>query len=161
LPCDGCASRVRRTHAGSQWPLDGHYVRAVSRASDGRLWGGKFTGGWSVYDPRTETFPRYQHDPRDPRTLAYDRVAGLAETRDGSIWIATTAGLDRLDPKSGRIEHFNHDADDPKSLADDRVRGLPADRAGRVWVGTRDGLQRLDGDHFTRLGFDAEYVIKL
>ena len=158
---DGFEFRVFRSNAGDQSTIAGNYVRALLVASDGRLWIGTFSGGLSVYDPRTETFTRYQHDPRDPRTLAYDRVEGLAETRDGSIWIATTAGLDRLDPKSGRIEHFNHDADDPKSLADDRVRGLLADREGRLWVGTRDGLQRLDGDHFTRLGFDAQYVIKL
>ena len=158
---DGYEFRVFRSNAGDQSTIAGNYVRALLVASDGRLWIGTFSGGLSVYDPRTESFTRHQHDPRDPRTLAYDRVEGLAQTRDGSIWIATTAGLDRFDQKSGRFEHFQHDADDSRSLADDRVRGLLADREGRLWVGTRDGLQRFDGDHFTRVGFDAHYVIKL
>lgn len=158
---DGYEFRVFRSIAGDQSTIAGNYVRALLVASDGRLWIGTFSGGLSVYDPRTETFTRYQHDPRDPRTLAYDRVEGLAQTRDGSIWIATSAGLDRFDAHSGRFDHFQHDPADPRTLGDDRVRGLLADREGRLWVGTRDGLQRLDGDHFTRVGFDAQYVIKL
>ncbi|MGA8810319.1 MAG: two-component regulator propeller domain-containing protein, partial [Thermoanaerobaculia bacterium] len=160
---DGYDFRVFRSNPADPSTLAGNYVRALLVASDGKLWAGTFSGGLSVYDPASETFTRFHHDARDPHSLSYDRVEGLAETADHRIWIATTAGLDRLDPHSGRIDHFRHAAADPRSLADDRVRGLLADREGRLWIGTRDGLQRWlgEGRGFERAGFAGEFVTKL
>ena len=119
---DGYEWRVYRSNPADPATLAGSYVRALLVALDGRLWVGTFSGGLSVFDPRTETFTRHQ--------VGYDRVEGLAEDRTGRIWVATTAGLHRLDPKPGRIEHFRHDAKAPLSIADDRVRGLLVDRGG-------------------------------
>ena len=143
---DGYEFRVHRSNSADPATLAGNYVRALLAASDGRLWAGTFSGGLSVFDPRTEQFERFQHDPRNPASLAYDRVEGLAEDRSGRIWIATTAGLDRLDPRTRRVEHFRHDSRDPRSLAEDRVRGVLVDHRGVLWVGTRDGLQRWLGE---------------
>src|SRR5687767_4753018 len=127
---DGYELRVYRSNPSDASTLAGNYVRALLVASDGRLWVGTFSGGLSVFDPRTERFTRYQHDAQNSASLAYDRVEGLAEDATGRIWIATSAGLDRLDPMTSRIEHFRHDAADPKSIADDRVRGLLFARGG-------------------------------
>ena len=150
---DGYDFRVFRSNPGDPTTLGGNYVRALLVASDGRIWVGSFSGGLSVYDPRTETFTRFRHDARDPHSLSYDRVEGLAETADGRIWIATTAGLDRLDPRTRRIEH----------LGRERVRGLLADREGRLWVGAHDGLRRWlgEGRGFARAGFDGQSVLEL
>lgn len=160
---DGYDFRLFRSLADDGSTLGGNYVRTLLVARDGRVWAGSFTGGLSVFDPRTETFSRLRHDPGDPRSIAYDRVEGLAETPDGSIWIATSAGLDRLDPHSGAIRHFRHDAADPSSLADDRVRGLLVDRHQRLWVGTRDGLQRWNAadDTFEHVALRGQYVVRL
>ncbi|HEV7768138.1 MAG TPA: two-component regulator propeller domain-containing protein [Thermoanaerobaculia bacterium] len=135
---DGYEFRVHRSNPDDPTTLAGNYVRSLLVASDGRLWVGTFSGGLSVFDPRTEKFTRHR--------LAYDRVEGLAEDRSGRIWIATTAGLARLDPKSSRIVYFRHEAGNANSIADDRVRGLLVDRGGTLWVGTRDGLQRWRGE---------------
>ncbi|HUP62193.1 MAG TPA: two-component regulator propeller domain-containing protein [Thermoanaerobaculia bacterium] len=149
---DGYEFRVFRSNPSDPSTLAGNYVRALLVASDGRLWAGSFSGGLSVFDPRTETFTRFRHDPNDPRSLAYDRVEGLAEDREGRVWIATTAGLDRLDPRTRRIEHF---------LAGQRVRGLLVDRAGQLWLGTRDGLQRRTGDRFVHAGLAGQNIGRL
>jgi diguanylate cyclase (GGDEF)-like protein len=162
---DGYEFRVFRSNPADPATLAGNYVRALLVASDSRLWVGTFSGGLSVFDPRTERFTRFQHDAGKADSLAYDRVEGLAEDRGGRIWIATTAGLDRLDPRSGRVEHFRHDAADPRSIADDRVRGLLVDRGGTLWVGTRDGLQRWRGEGrgFERVAAEltGQYVVRL
>ena len=69
------------------------YVRTLFAASDGRLWIGTFSGGVSVFDPATEAFERYQHDPADPKSLSHNRVEAVAEDRSGHVWIATYAEL--------------------------------------------------------------------
>jgi len=162
---DGYELRVYRSNPSDPSTLAGNYVRALLVASDGRLWVGTFSGGLSVFDPRTERFTRYQHDVRNASSLAYDRVEGLAEDAGGRIWIATPAGLDRLDPKTSRIEHYRHDASDPMSIADDRVRGLLVTRGGTLWVGTRAGLQRWlgEGRGFERVApaLAGEYIVRL
>ena len=122
------------------------YVRALLVARDGKLWIGTFGGGLQVRDPATEKLERVP--------VSYDRVEGLAEDRDGAIWVATTAGLDRLDPRTRRVEHF---------LAGARARGLLVDRNGVLWVGTRDGLWRRDGNRFDRVAPElaGQYVTRL
>ncbi len=154
---DGSEWRVFKANANDPASLPGNYVRALLAARDGRLWVGTFSGGLSVFDPKSETFTRFK--------VAYDRVEGLAEDGSGRIWIATTAGLDRLDPRTRKLDHFRHDANDAASIADDRVRGLLVDRRGTLWVGTRDGLQRWlgEGRGFARVAPEVagQYVIRL
>lgn len=141
---DGYRFRVFKPAADDPRSLPGSYVRTLLAARDGTVWAGTFSSGLAAYDPATEAFVRYQHDPDDPASLAHNRVEGLAEDGRGRLWVATSGGLDRLDPESGRFVHFRHDPADPASLADERVRGLLVDRRGRLWVGSRDGLQRWD-----------------
>jgi diguanylate cyclase (GGDEF)-like protein len=153
---DGYEFRVFRSNPADPASLGGNYVRSILAASDGRLWVGSFSGGLSVFDPRTERFTRFRHDAADPRTIAYDRVERLAEDREGRIWISTNGGLDRFDSRTRTFTHFRHDPADVRSVADDRVRGLLIDREGRLWVGTRDGLQRWlgEGRGFERVASD-------
>jgi len=157
---DGYEFRVFRSNPADPKTLAGNYVRSLLAASDGRLWIGTFSGGLSVFDPRTETFTRFGR-----KSLGYDRVEGLAEDRGGRIWIATAAGLDRLDPRTGKVAHFRHDPKDPGTIADDRVRGLLVDREGRLWAGSRDGLQRWlgEGRGFERVARElaGQYVTRL
>jgi diguanylate cyclase (GGDEF)-like protein len=138
---DGTGFRVFAS-TEDETSLGGSYVRCLLPARDGRLWVGTFGGGLSVFDPAEEKFRRFRHDPADPGSLGSDRVEGLAEDRDGSVWAATAEGLERIDPRSGAIEHFRHDPADAGSLADDRLRAVLVDREGVLWVGGRDGLQR-------------------
>jgi diguanylate cyclase (GGDEF)-like protein len=133
------------------------YVRTLFAASNGHVWAGTFAGGLIEYDPSTERFTQYREG------LAHPRVEGIAEDRNGEIWIATQEGLDRLDPRTRRLTHFRHDARDPRSLADDRTRGLLVDSKGQVWAGTRAGLQRFRDGHFDPLiaGVEGQFVSKL
>jgi diguanylate cyclase (GGDEF)-like protein len=143
---DGYEHRVFRSDPADPKTLAGNYVRALLAARDGRLWVGTFSGGLSVFDPRTETFTRF-----DRAGLAYDRVEGLAEDADGRIWIATTAGLDLLDPRTRRVEHLTQTA----------VRAVLIGRDGTLWIGTRDGLMRRDGATFARVALEGQNVVRL
>lgn len=90
-------------------------------------------------------FVTYQHDPRQPGSLAQNIVTALAFGPDGSLWLGTEeAGLERLPAGSEAFVHHRHDPKQATSLANDRVSALLFDREGRLWIGTDAGLDRLD-----------------
>lgn len=64
-------------------------------------------------------------------------ISGLAQDRDGFLWIGTQGGLVRYDGSSFRV----HKADphDPRTLGGSYVRALQAAADGRLWVGTLSG----------------------
>jgi PAS domain S-box-containing protein len=108
-------------------------------------------GGLNHYDPETETFTHYLHDPDDPNSLGNDRILSLLEDREGVLWIGLdSAGLNRLDRRTEdgdppRFTRFVHNPADPQSLSDYDVTALYEDRAGILWVGTwTAGLNALD-----------------
>jgi len=101
-----------------------HFVQHHPR---GRLRDGRFT-----------TFNRKQG-------LSNDTVFALQEDRQGSLWIGTDSGLNRM-TKDGRFEIFTANM----GLSNDSVLALHEDREGSLWIGTyAGGLNRLQDGRFT------------
>jgi signal transduction histidine kinase/DNA-binding response OmpR family regulator len=69
----------------------------------------------------------------------------VLEDRDGMLWVATAAGLNRWDRRTGRFTAYHHDPEDPHSLSDDWIKTVFEDRAGILWAGSNSGgLNRFD-----------------
>lgn len=63
----------------------------IIKGKDGKLWiGGVIaSGGLASFDPRTEGFCNYLHDPSNPHSpIPYRNVYPLMEDRWGNIWLA-------------------------------------------------------------------------
>ena len=104
-----------------------------------RLWVGSYRGGIARFDPATGVFTVYRHLDGDPTSLVNDEVWGIAETDDGLLWLATSAGLECFDPERAVVlEHFAV----PK--ANPELRTVLADQKGQVWVGGAGGLHLID-----------------
>ncbi|MDQ3438727.1 MAG: hypothetical protein M3478_00070 [Planctomycetota bacterium] len=73
--------------------------------------------------------------------MSGDVVTALQAGQDGSVWVGTTKGLNRINGE--RVDSYST-AD---GLANGRVQALCGDGAGGVWVGTERGLHHLrDGN---------------
>jgi diguanylate cyclase (GGDEF)-like protein len=133
------------------------------------LWVGGFDGLWAL-----------SLGPDGKVTGAAAVVEGLTDQRvtvidggpDGSLWIGTKNGLNRLDPATRTVERILPDPRTPTALSAGYIATLLTDRRGRLWVGTlgggisvMDARERDGHPHFIRLGtrqgFASENIDKL
>lgn len=106
-------------------------VHAITEDRQGRLW----VGGSGLYVISREGVKRIRLD----QTAAADQIKSIFESRDGTIWVGTYAGLYRL--KQGKILHTPFDRDVEANILEDRN--------GNVWVGwVGGGLSRFHGGSF-------------
>lgn len=129
--------------------------------SRGRLWFAT-EGGISRYDDRQEGDNRQNADNRQgvgrftnfttEDGLPSNHVGGLAEDRDGRIWIATLGGVGCYDDRQEGdnrqdVGHFtSFTAED--GLPNEGVFRVFIDSAGYLWFATWGGLSRYDGAVF-------------
>ncbi len=95
--------------------------------------------GLNAADPPAQTPVSYATFIYDISTgLPFNSAWPVVQTRDGYIWIATTAGLTRFD--GARFATYR--VSDTPGLADNQIRALLEDDTGALWVGTQRGLSR-------------------
>jgi ligand-binding sensor domain-containing protein/signal transduction histidine kinase len=145
---DGYATRVFRYARDDENSLTNNSMVGLITGRDGALWLATIGGGVDRFDPGSERFTHYRHDPVDPRSLSGNSVqrSGLVEDRTGMIWVATRdSGLNRIDPVTGRVTRYRHIPNDETSLSSDRLHAAYVDSAGMLWIGTGGaGLNRVD-----------------
>ena len=152
---DPVLNQFRHYKPGSMKALD---IWGLVQDSSGTLWMGTLGQGLFRFDPQTEKFTHFTHDPEDSNSLSHLIVRALAVDRDGGLWIGTLGGLDKLvltntDTNSfspGReqatFSHYRHHPQNPSSLRHNAIESLYIDREGRLWVGTSGGgLNQLIG----------------
>jgi signal transduction histidine kinase/ligand-binding sensor domain-containing protein len=116
-------------------------ISGMSQGPQGFLWLANYTG---VYKYDGQQFTHYLHDPKNPNSIADNRIECILADNDGTTWIGTyVTGLDHLDPATGIVTPFRHLANVPTSLSNDTVTALMQDKQGTLWVGTYGGI-----DHF-------------
>ncbi len=101
LRADGTYGQIRPDPA-TRGALGGYDVRALLRDRQGSIWVGTTDG---LYVTRTPASPfvTYRSVTGDDFSLSDDRINGMAE-HDGSLWVTTNNGLNRLDLATGRVE---------------------------------------------------------
>lgn len=81
-----------------------------------------------------------------PEGLSHDEVTSVCESHDGSLWVTTASGLNRLHAEG--ITHFSR----TNGLTTDFLFSSHEDSSGRLWIGTRNaGLIRLENGAFASI----------
>ncbi|PYQ25891.1 MAG: hypothetical protein DMF56_26165 [Acidobacteria bacterium] len=76
--------------------------------------------------------------------LPHGTVRGIAQTRDGYLWLATYEGLVRFNGEEFRV----FDRTTSPEMLSIAIRMLALDRGGTLWLGTAAGLMRYRGGTF-------------
>ena len=102
------------------------------------------------FDPRTEQFTRYQHDPDDPNSLSNNDVYAIYPDPTGILWLGTSDGLNKFDPKTEIFSHFRP----TETLNQGIIYGVLGDSQGRLWLSGSKGLSKFDPASNTFSHFD-------
>lgn len=138
---------------GDPTSLPAERVQALMVDAQGAAWVGT-ARGLAVWRMPVRPFTVYRRFSGRDGEISDDRVNGMAESRDGALWVPTNDGLNRLDPSTGQFETF--------WVPERQTPGPPAwaptpgpyqnawwqtleGADGTMWVGgKRNGLFRLD-----------------
>jgi len=145
------APSLRFEHIGLGEGMKQASANTIMQDSKGFLWIAT-QGGLHRYDGHE--FKVYQQTPFDTTSLSENWVWGMAESKNGDIWVTTEGGgLNRLDQATGQFKKYSNDPDDSTSISSDRTFMPFEDSRGDLWVGTFDsGLNRL------RAGEDGKFI---
>nr|WP_253260748.1 two-component regulator propeller domain-containing protein [Rhodanobacter glycinis] len=144
---DGVQFQVFRHAKNDPGSLFDNGIDALLVDHQGRLWAGGLNAGLNRYVAATGTFLHWGHDPADPHSLVSDRVWSIAQTADGSLWVGTSAGLDRMSPDGKDFEHIVNPLLGDKPGDFGPVGALYVDAKGQLWIGSDHGtfVREADG----------------
>jgi signal transduction histidine kinase/ligand-binding sensor domain-containing protein len=142
-PVEGAGLGLQRLVAGTWQSLSANGVdfstlaaQAILRDRENALWVGTIDRGiYRLLPDRIDHF-----DSRDG--LSSDCIYSFFEDAAGSLWVSTSAGIDRF--RDLRVATFTK----REGLSVDEVDSVLASRDGRIWVGTASGLDVLERNRF-------------
>jgi ligand-binding sensor domain-containing protein len=110
-------------------------VLSATEDHEGKLWFSADNGLIRV-DPETERTVTYEHHAEDAASLSSSRVRSTFETKDGTLWVATKAGVDLFDRRTGKVrQHIRYPADLPDLDPNPVLQTVFCeDHAGVLWI---------------------------
>ena len=158
---DGYDFRVFRRESGNPHSLSDNEINNIDIAPDGKIWLAT-SNGLNEFDPNTEKFARFFHDPADAESISSSHIDSSLVEPDGTLWVGTPNGLDRRNPGETGFRNYSltpEETDDDAfpGIGPGRVFSMYLDSEETLWFGTLGGgLLRFDreSDSFTRFIHD-------
>lgn len=136
--------------------LGSNVIYSIVRSDDqDLLWLGTRGGGVVKFDSGKEQFESISDCSDLSKEINMD-VLSMVRSTDGSLWVGTSYGLNRLMTEEGQLRYssFPGEAD----LEDSAVHGIVEDMAGNLWISTGDGIiciDRLSGSSVQYTSFNG------
>ena len=137
---DGVQFQVFRHAENDPGSLYNNGIATLLIDRQGRLWAAGLNAALNRYDAATGQFLHWGHDPADPASLASDRVWAIAQTADGSLWVGSEGGLDRMRPDGHGFEHVANPLLGAQPADFGTIAALYADPQQRLWIGSDHGV---------------------
>lgn len=129
-------------------------IQSISEnKKSGKLWFATMGGGVCLFDPVSETFTRFTHDPGNPNSLSHGWIGVVHEDQEGTLWTAPWyGGLNKLAPESGHVTIYT----EQHGLPSNYISSIIEDDNGHLWLTTKNGLSRFDRSSETFKNFDHD-----
>ncbi|MBV9726634.1 MAG: EAL domain-containing protein [Gammaproteobacteria bacterium] len=119
-------------HEPQRASLASNVVVALALDRAGHVWIGTRDAGVDVLAPQTGTFEHLRHDPKRTDSLIDDRVQSLTVAADGTVWVNTDSGLERIAGAAREVTHCPA-ALSRTNAANDTLQPIYVDGAGGLW----------------------------
>ncbi|MCD4730285.1 MAG: hypothetical protein K8R74_06785, partial [Bacteroidales bacterium] len=116
-------------------------IRKIAEDHSGALWFGSTKEGVFLLTPenrKTMKLKNYRHDPDDVLSLSDDLIWSLYVDINGTLWLGTSAGLNRFDKNGERFYCFNEE----NGLDANFIYFIEGDNCGNLWLSTEKGIIR-------------------
>lgn len=126
-------------------------IFAFFQDSRGIYWlGENKTGLLGIREKNDEQEVVYHFDTSSRNPISSNIIYFVLEDNDGSLWVGTNNGVNRLDLNDGSVNIYRHDPYISGSLIDNKTRSGFFDSQGRLFVATISGvsLYRPETDSF-------------
>jgi len=137
---DGVSFKVFRHVVDDPLSLPSNQTYSLFVDRDNRIWAGGVSTGLTLYDQSSGRFQHWEHDDRNPASLASNEVWSMAQTIDGTLWVATQGGLERIRADHRGFDQVPLDVDGTHARSFGPTRALLAEADGRLWIGAESGL---------------------
>lgn len=120
-------------------------IRNLYNDSQDRLWIGTDKGlNLMPSQEKRKHHPKvsvFKNNPEENKSISYDYILPITETRDGEIWIGTLGGgLNRFNEKDTSFTHITSQ----DGLSNNSIKGIVEDQDGHLWISSNKGISRLN-----------------
>lgn len=137
---DGYSFKVYQNKRGDKNSLSGNFIWHISQDRKGNLWIATDAGGLNKFDPVTEKFERFIHNPDSSNSIGSGPVTYTLEDSEEKIWVGTWGGgLSIYDPFENLFTNFTHSPNDSSSLSNNKILCIYEDENKNIWIGTDNG----------------------
>lgn len=134
----GQSSDISFQHLSPEEGLPIHYTTEITQDTSGFIWIGTLTGLVRYDGIRCKIF---EHDRQNPHSLSDNLVRAILLSKNGTLWVGTQHGFNRMDFKTQQFERFHFTKYSERS---DYIRCIGEDFRGKLWLGTAHGLLLFD-----------------
>lgn len=138
---DGITSQVFLAETLDSGSLQSNKITALSEDLEGNIWVATRTHGVFIFDQNQQVFSNFSANT--PGLETYLNVWDIEHRQDGTIWLATEAGLIKI---RDNIPTVYTTAD---GLSHNFITSIFSDKSENLWVTTESGLNKIEsGDEW-------------
>ncbi len=123
-------------------------IRTIISSPTKELWIGSANNGVFRYLPKENQLENFTHRDSDPESISSNEIEALFQDKEGSLWVGTHKGLNRLTIESGKFKRYTTQN---SGVPEDLIVSIFQSSEGQFWVGTLYGLASGTQHHFTTM----------
>ena len=128
--------------------LSSSSIHSIYEDQDSVLWVGTYKSGLNRYNPKLQTFTRYDIGNFNPETNDQNIIWGMCADYNNHLWIATDYGLLKFNRKNGELRRFVMDSSSFNTHISDQtmnyIRVICKKDDNILLLGTPNGLVQFD-----------------